>query len=147
MEDDTVPLVDENDNVIGSKSKVDAHLRVLLEKELLPHRAFSLLLFNSKNELLLQQRSTKKITFPLMWTNSCCSHPRYCPEELEEKDFLGIKRATVRRASFELAIQNHELRLEDLHVGSRILYYADGCETFAEYELDYIIFARKDLKH
>jgi isopentenyldiphosphate isomerase len=36
---------------------------------------------------------------------------------------------------------------EDLHVGSRILYYADGCETFAEYELDYIIFAKKNIEH
>jgi isopentenyl-diphosphate Delta-isomerase len=77
MNDDTVTLVDENDNVIGPASKVDAHLRVLLEKNMVPHRAFSLLLFNSQNELLLQQRSLKKITFPGMWTNTCCSHPRH----------------------------------------------------------------------
>ena len=44
--EDTVIQVDEQDNVIGSMSKVDAHLRVLLENEMLPHRAFSLFLFN-----------------------------------------------------------------------------------------------------
>jgi isopentenyldiphosphate isomerase len=46
MNDDTVTIVDTNDNVIGPKSKVDAHLRALLNKEMLPHRAFSLFLFN-----------------------------------------------------------------------------------------------------
>lgn len=34
-----------------------------------------------------------------------------------------------------------------MHVGSRILYYANGCDTFAEYELDYIIFTKKDVEH
>ena len=57
---------------------------------------------------------------------------------------MGIKTATIRRANFELGIT--DLGVEDLHVGSRILYYADGCNTFAEYELDYIIFARKDIR-
>jgi isopentenyl-diphosphate Delta-isomerase len=64
MNDDTVTQVDEEDNVIGPMSKVDAHLRELLNKNKVPHRAFSLFLFNTKNELLLQQRSDKKITFP-----------------------------------------------------------------------------------
>lgn len=32
-----------------------------------------------------------------------------------------------------------------MHYGARILYYADADETFAEYELDYIIFAKKDV--
>ena len=51
---DSVTLVDENDNVLGPISKVEAHLRSNVEgKSLSPHRAFSLFLFNSKNELLL----------------------------------------------------------------------------------------------
>jgi hypothetical protein len=39
------------------------------------HRAFSVFLFNSDNKLLLQQRAASKITFPKVWTNTCCSHP------------------------------------------------------------------------
>ena len=39
------------------------------------HRAFSVFLFNSQNKLLLQQRAASKITFPKVWTNTCCSHP------------------------------------------------------------------------
>ena len=50
------------------------HLNEEIEKGLL-HRAFSVFLFNSNNELLLQQRAAEKITFPLYWTNTVCSHP------------------------------------------------------------------------
>ena len=104
MVDEYIPLVTEQDEVVGKISKVDAHLRALLESNPHPHRAFSLLLFNSKNELLLQQRAMGKITFPGMWTNTCCSHPRHNEEELEPRDYLGIKRAAIRRANFELSI-------------------------------------------
>ncbi|KAG0420515.1 hypothetical protein HPB47_003452 [Ixodes persulcatus] len=56
-------LVDEQDRVLGSGSKKDCHLMTNINKGLL-HRAFSVFLFNSKDELLLQQRSDAKITFP-----------------------------------------------------------------------------------
>ena len=104
MHDDTVTQVDENDNVIGPMSKVDAHLRLLLDKNMVPHRAFSLFLFNTRGELLLQQRSPKKITFPKMWTNTCCSHPRHVEAELNQTNYEGIKRAAIRRSAFELGI-------------------------------------------
>lgn len=109
-----------------------------------PHRAFSLFLFNHKNELLLQQRSLKKITFPNLWTNTVCSHPVHTPEELDTTDGIGARRAAVRRAQFEMNI--HDLNLDKLHCGSRILYYAPADETFAEYELDYIVFAKQDVQ-
>ena len=59
---DMMTLVDENDRVLGPISKLDGHLlnhekvqyhdnKKVHRSEL--HRAFSLLLFNSKNELLL----------------------------------------------------------------------------------------------
>ncbi len=66
-----VILVDENDNQIGLEEKVKAHLGngVL-------HRAFSVFVFNSKKELLLQQRASEKMLWPLYWTNTCCSHPK-----------------------------------------------------------------------
>lgn len=54
-----------------------------------------------------------------------------------------MRRAAIRRVKFEMGID--DLTEDDLHVGSRILYYADACEEFAEYELDYIIFAKKDI--
>lgn len=53
------------------------------------HRAFSVFLFNSENKLLIQQRANEKITFPGLWTNTCCSHPLNTPLELEEEAQIG----------------------------------------------------------
>ena len=65
-----VVLVDKNDNPIGHMEKQEAHLKGLL------HRAFSIFVFNSKNELLLQKRALNKYHSGGLWTNTCCSHPR-----------------------------------------------------------------------
>ena len=65
-----VVLIDELDNPIGLMEKQEAHVAGLL------HRAFSVFVFNSKGQLLLQQRADEKYHSPGLWTNSCCSHPR-----------------------------------------------------------------------
>lgn len=64
-------LVDENDKPMGKLEKVLVHQLGLL------HRAFSIFIFNKKGELLMQQRSDEKYHSPGLWTNTCCSHPRY----------------------------------------------------------------------
>ena len=92
MKSDMVILVDEEDNVVGSMDKYSAH-RWKGKAQPSLHRAFSVFLFNVKGELLLQQRAKSKITFPEVWSNTCCSHPLHTPEELETNDHLGIKRA------------------------------------------------------
>jgi len=50
-------------------------------------------LFNSKLELLLQRRASEKITFPNLWTNTCCSHPLHEEDEIAEG--TGIKTAAI----------------------------------------------------
>src|SRR6516162_10458892 len=65
-----VILVDEEDFPLGTMEKMEAHRRALL------HRAFSIFIFNSKGEMLLQQRAPGKYHSPGLWTNACCSHPR-----------------------------------------------------------------------
>ena len=65
-----VILVDKNDKEVGSMEKQEAHIKGLL------HRAFSVFIFNDKNELLLQRRALKKYDSGGLWTNTCCSHPR-----------------------------------------------------------------------
>ncbi len=67
---DKVILVNELDQEIGEKDKMKAHLDGDL------HRAFSIFVFNSKNELLLQKRALEKYHSPGLWTNTCCSHPQ-----------------------------------------------------------------------
>ena len=101
-------LVDENDVVVGSETKKACHLNVNIEAGML-HRAFSVFLFNDKNELLLQKRSSAKVTFPNCWTNTCCSHPLHCAEELEEANHMGVKRAVRRKLTHELGIPQEEV--------------------------------------
>lgn len=88
--DEECILLDNDDRIIGKGSKKDCHI-VRANGDIRLHRAFSVFLFNSKGELLIQQRSKAKITFPSMWTNTCCSHPLAISSELEETDALGGK--------------------------------------------------------
>ena len=85
MHKDECIVVDGEDNLIGAATKFDAHRFVPGQPQGRLHRAFSVFLYNSKNELLLQQRAASKITFPNVWTNTCCSHPLhgYTPTEVD----------------------------------------------------------------
>ena len=75
--EDVLILVDENDHELGGMNKLAVHQQGLL------HRAFSVFIFNSDNELLLQQRADDKYHSGGLWTNTCCSHPRV-GEELND---------------------------------------------------------------
>lgn len=94
-ENDFVVLVNEKNQPLGKllKSKVH-HSNTPL------HRGFSVFLFNKRGELLLQQRSRFKKTWPLVWSNSCCGHPM--PGE-------RISLAARRRLNFELGIKKVKL--------------------------------------
>jgi isopentenyl-diphosphate Delta-isomerase len=70
-EAESLILVDEADREVGYMSKARCH-----EGPGVLHRAFSLLIFNDRGELLLQRRSAAKRLWPHYWSNSCCSHPR-----------------------------------------------------------------------
>jgi isopentenyl-diphosphate Delta-isomerase len=67
---DDIILVNDADIAIGTMNKMEAHEKGLL------HRAFSVFIFNSKGEMLLQQRAVSKYHSGGLWTNACCSHPR-----------------------------------------------------------------------
>jgi isopentenyl-diphosphate Delta-isomerase len=76
--------VDKFDKEIGSIEKIEAHNKGIL------HRAFSILVFNSNNKLLLQKRNKDKYHSPGLWTNTCCSHPRY-GENLKDAIYRRLK--------------------------------------------------------
>lgn len=95
MSEEYVVLVDEGNNVIGKALKSEVHTA-----NTPLHRAFSVYIFNKKGELLLQQRSSKKKTWPLVWSNSCCGHPG--PGEATEA-------AVYRRVKHELGIELGEI--------------------------------------
>ncbi|KAH0450772.1 hypothetical protein IEQ34_021464 [Dendrobium chrysotoxum] len=123
-----------------------ANVRGRIEKENLLHRAFSVFLFNSKYELLLQQRSATKVTFPLVWTNTCCSHPLYRESELIQENFLGVRNASQRKLLDELGIPPEDLPVDEFIPLGRMLYKAPSDGKWGEHELDYLLFIVRDVK-
>jgi isopentenyl-diphosphate delta-isomerase len=121
---DALILVDEDDRRLGHLSKSLCH-----EGRGVLHRAFSLLIFNDRAELLVQQRSPKKRLWPLYWSNSCCSHPRRA-ESMEV--------ATRRRLAEELGIRC------DLQFLFKFQYHAQFDATGAEHELCSVFIGRAD---
>lgn len=88
--EELVVLVDNGNKPIGTAPKAEIH------NDHTPlHRAFSVFLFDQDRRLLLQQRSKKKKTWPLVWSSSCCGHPALGESSIE---------AARRRLSFELGM-------------------------------------------
>ena len=130
MERDTVLVTDFNDNIVNSASKKSSHEFSKTQPHGILHRAFSVFLFDSStSELLLQQRASTKITFPNVWTNTCCSHP-LVPSEIDTPDdvkcgnVIGVKNAAVRKLEHELGIVNGQLKVEEFKFLTRVQYWA-----------------------
>lgn len=110
-----------------------------IDKGLL-HRAFSCFLFDDQNRLLLQQRAEEKITFPDMWTNTCCSHPLHIPSETGSNlpdSVDGVKRAAQRKLDHELGIKTEQVPFEDFRFLTRIHYKAPSDGKWGEHESEY----------
>uniref|UniRef100_A0A915PCV6 isopentenyl-diphosphate Delta-isomerase n=4 Tax=Meloidogyne TaxID=189290 RepID=A0A915PCV6_9BILA len=120
--------VDRNDGIIGPVSKRECHMNPLL------HRAFSVFIFDKERRMLLQKRSSTKITFPLVWTNSCCSHPLF---GIEQNGVDGVKIAAKRKLLHELGIDT--VNVGDMEVMGRFIYLARSDSIWVEHELDYAI--------
>ena len=118
MKEEQVILVDENDNQIGLMPKMEAHEKAVL------HRAFSVFIFNSDNELMLQQRALHKYHSPGLWTNTCCSHQRDGESNLQ---------AGKRRLQEEMGF------VTDLKETTSFIYKAPFDNGLTEHELDHIM--------
>ena len=118
-----VVLVDELDNKVGLMEKMEAHINPTL------HRAFSIFIFNSKNEMLLQQRALSKYHTPGLWTNTCCSHPR---------DGESLHDATNRRLQEEMGMQC------ELKEAFCFIYKADVMQGLVEHEFDHVFIGTSD---
>ena len=112
-----VVLVNESDDEIGFMEKMEAHEKAIL------HRAFSVFLFNSRNEFLLQRRALGKYHSPGLWTNSCCSHPRRNESSID---------AAKRRLMEEMGMQC------DIREIFSFLYKADVGQGLTEHEFDHV---------
>jgi isopentenyl-diphosphate delta-isomerase len=121
MED--IILVDIHDNAIGTMEKMEAHRKGVL------HRAFSILLFNSRGEMLLQKRSKSKYHSGGLWTNTCCSHP--LPHE-------SINEATRKRLIHEMGIDVQP------EFAFKFIYKTDLDRNLIEHELDHVFIGTFD---
>lgn len=113
MTEEKVVLVNEKDEKIGLMPKMEAHEKALL------HRAFSVFVFNDKNELMIQQRALHKYHSPGLWTNTCCSHQRDGENNIdagkrrlqEEMGFSTDLKETISfiyKAPFDNGLTEHE---------------------------------------
>jgi isopentenyl-diphosphate delta-isomerase len=111
------------------------HLMENIDKGLL-HRAFSAFVFRpSDGKLLLQQRASEKITFPDMWTNTCCSHPLDdFEEEKVEAEQLGVRVAASRKLEHELGIPQIQTPVDQFQYLTRIHYLAPSNGMWGEHE-------------
>ena len=113
-----VILVDKDDKPIGQMEKLEAHEKALL------HRAFSVFIFNDKDELMLQQRALSKYHSPGLWTNTCCSHQRHGESNID---------AGKRRLQEEMGFS------VDLEEVTSFIYKAPFDNGLTEHELDHVL--------
>ena len=156
---DHVITVDESDRVLGGASKRDAHtfgpggpspVGAL-------HRAFSVFLFDAATDrLLLQRRALAKITFPGVWTNTCCSHQLHgqSPPELDADADVAAGRApgavaaAQRKLAHELGVPVGTIPDAAFRYVTRLHYCAADTAThgpdapWGEHEVDYVLLAR-----
>jgi len=118
MTEEKVILVNQKDEPIGLMPKMEAHEKGLL------HRAFSVFIFNEKNELMLQQRALSKYHSPGLWTNTCCSHQREGETNIE---------AGKRRLQEEMGFT------ADLEDTISFIYKAPFDNGLTEHEFDHIL--------
>jgi isopentenyl-diphosphate Delta-isomerase len=114
-------LVDENDVPVGTADKMEVHQKALL------HRAFSIFIFNSKGDMLLQQRATGKYHSGGLWTNACCSHPYFGQDTLA---------AAEKRLHEEMGFTTPLTKAFDF------IYQAAFDNGLTEYEYDHVFAGR-----
>ena len=118
MQEEKVILVNQNDEQIGLMNKLEAHEKAVL------HRAFSVFVLNSKNELMLQQRAHHKYHSPMLWTNTCCSHQRDGETNIQ---------AGTRRLFEEMGFKTEIKQL------FHFIYKAPFDNGLTEHELDHVM--------
>jgi len=121
MEEEKVILVNEKDEPIGLMPKMEAHEKAVL------HRAFSVFVFNDRNELMLQQRAFEKYHTPGLWTNTCCSHQREGESNIE---------AGKRRLMEEMGF------VTELQESISFIYKAPFDNGLTEHEYDHVLLGK-----
>ena len=152
MAKDECIVLNYNDEVLGPDNKYNVHKFLSGQPKGVCHRAFSVMLFDAEGRLLLQQRAASKITFPKVWTNTCCSHPLFgqVVNEVDEPlkpgaEPMGVKHAAVRKIRHELGTKAGALDASQFKYMGRVHYWAADTVTWGpnapwgEHEIDYLL--------
>lgn len=114
---DNIIIVDEKDNVLGVADKMHVHRSGIL------HRAFSVIVVNNKQEILIQKRADKKYHSGGLWSNSFCSH-----FYKNESHINALKRAAQKELGLDI---------QDCRYIGKFTYSVKVGELF-ENEIDYV---------
>lgn len=118
-----IAIVDKKDRVIGYENKLKVHQEGML------HRAFSVVVINSKGQWLMHRRALDKYHSAGSWTNACCSH-------LTNGDVM--QQASKKRLLAEMGVDAHPEFVESFH------YRAQFDNGLIENEIDHVFIARWD---
>jgi len=118
---DEVILVNSNDEQVGTLEKLAVHQQGLL------HRAFSVLVFNHKGELLIHQRAHEKYHCAGLWTNTCCSHQR-----LGETNEKAAQRRLQEEMGFTVPV----------HTIGSFIYRVTFDNGLIEHEYDHVLMGK-----
>ncbi len=124
MQVEYVILVNDKDQPLGAMEKMEAHEKGVM------HRAFSIFVFNSKGQVLLQKRADEKYHSPGLWSNTCCSHPR-----TGEKTFDAAHRRMVEELGFDC----------ELDETFSFIYKANVGDELIEHEYDHVFTGTSDI--
>ena len=100
--------------------KIEAHVKGS------QHYAFSIFLFDSLGNLLIQKRAKDKYHSGGLWSNTCCSHPQSVGSINE------IEKEAKLRLFYEMGICDVLLNFEFLYS------YNEQCSDYKENEVDYV---------
>jgi isopentenyl-diphosphate delta-isomerase type 1 len=123
---DDVVLLDARGRPFGTRPKPAVHHR-----HTPLHLGFSCYLVDRDSRVLVTQRALTKQTFPGVWTNACCGHPR--PGET-------LRAAVARRLSDELGVRPRRMAL----ALPDFVYRARTTDGRTEHELCPVVVAEID---
>lgn len=126
LTEELVVLVDTDGQRVGTAPKASVHT-----SDTPLHLAFSVYVFDADDRFLVTRRALSKVTWPGVWTNSCCGHVG--PDETAET-------AATRRLEQELGLTAIGLRV----VLPDFAYRATSAEGIVENELCPVFVARVD---
>jgi isopentenyl-diphosphate Delta-isomerase len=144
-----IPLLNDSDQIIGYEEKMRVHELGLL------HRAFSILIYNKKGEMLIHQRALEKYHSPGLWTNACCGHPnqnesmeaavkRRLQEEMGFTCELKYSFVFRYRATFDNGLIENEI--DHVYVGVYDEEFIPNPEEVADFKWLTLDFLRNDAK-